>query len=95
MFLNGQPPHRQTVPEDIMMAVNLLPSAATLQYPAVADHGTARALRAVAALRPVVQHQPAGGGVEDGQSLGQGWEHTHEEPVKQGCACAVGIWHKF
>lgn len=55
-----------------MMAINLLSSARALQDPAVADHGAARALGAVAALGPVVQHQPAGGGVEDGQSLGQG-----------------------
>lgn len=66
----------QTLPEDIMMAVNLLPFPGTLQDPAVADHGTAGALGAVAALGPVVQHQPAGSGVEEGQRVAQGYEHT-------------------
>lgn len=55
-----------------MVAVDLLPFPGALQYPAVADHRAARALRAVAALLPVVQHVAAGGGVEGGQSLGQG-----------------------
>lgn len=68
------------------MAVNLLPSARTLQYPAVAHHSAARALGAVAALRPVVQHQPAGGGVEDGQRVAQGCKHTHTVVIESPAA---------
>lgn len=70
--LKGKTLSSQSLPEDIMVAVDLLPFPGALQYPAVADNRAARALRAVAALLPVVQHLAAGGGVEGGQSLGQG-----------------------
>lgn len=59
-----------------MMAVNLGSFAGTLQYPAVADHGAARALCAAAALLPVVQHQPVCSGVEEGQRVGNSWKHS-------------------
>lgn len=66
-----------------MMAVNLLPFAGTVQYPGVAHHGAARALGAAAALLPVVQHQPVGRGVEEGQSVGHSWKHTERSEESQ------------
>lgn len=51
------------------MAVNLLPFLRILQYPTVAHHGAADALRFSAAILPVVKHQPVSRRVEDRKSL--------------------------
>lgn len=63
------------------MSVDLLPFLGTLQYPAVANHRTADALRPVAALRPVIQHVPVRGGVEDREGLRQRCVHANKTQI--------------
>lgn len=55
-----------------MVAVDLLAFLRVLQDPSVSHHGAADALGAVAAILPVVQQLPAGGGVEGREGVQQG-----------------------
>lgn len=73
-------------PEDIVVLVDLLALARTLQDAAVADHRAARALGGAAALPPVVQQLPVGGGVEHGQSVRQGWKTRTRQPMRRSSA---------
>lgn len=68
-----------SLPEHVMVAVDLRPFLRALQDPAVPHHGAAGARRAVAAVLPVVQHEPVGGGVEDGESVRHSCWHGNGE----------------
>lgn len=59
------------VPEDVVVAVDLLPHLGLLQDAPVSHHGAAAARRRVATVIPVVQQQPVSRSVEDGQSFRQ------------------------
>lgn len=72
---------KDSVPENIMVAVDLLPFSWIIQYPTVPHHSTSDTLWFVVAILPVVQHLPVSRKVEDRKRLHQCCWHRETELI--------------